>query len=46
MNTACGGKASQIDGQSLHIVEGTNSHDKENDAQYVVWDGAGLSLIR
>ena len=43
MNTACGAKASQIDGQSLHILEGTNSHDKENDAQYVVWDGAGLS---
>ena len=46
MNTACGEKAGQIDGQSLHIVEGTNSHDKENDEQYVVWMGAGLSLIR
>ena len=46
MSTICGEKASQIDGQSLHIVEETNSHDKENDEQYVVWDGAGLSLIR
>ena len=43
MNTACEAKSSQIDGQSLHIVEGSNSHDKENDEQYVVWDGAGLS---
>ena len=34
--TACGEKASQIDGQSFHTVEGTNSHDKENDEQYVV----------
>ena len=35
MNTACGAKSSQIDGQ--RIVEGTNSHDKENDEQCVVW---------
>jgi len=46
MNTACGAKAGQIDEQSLHTVEGTHSHDKENDKQYVVWDGSGLSLIR
>ena len=46
MNTACGTKASQIDGESLHIVEGTKSHDKENVEQYFVWNGSGHSLIR
>jgi hypothetical protein len=46
MNTACGEQAGQIDGQSLHIVEGTHSHDKENDDQYVVWDGSRFSLTR
>jgi len=45
-NTACGANAGQIDGQSFHIVEGVNPHDKENDEQYAVWDGSGLSLIR
>ena len=43
---ACGEKAGQIDGQSLHIVEGTNSHDEENDEQDVIRDGAGLFLIQ
>ena len=46
MNTVCGTKAGQIGGQSLHTVEGTHSHDKEDDEQYVVWDGPALSLIR
>jgi hypothetical protein len=46
MNTARGAKAGQIDGQSLHIAEGPNSHDKENDEQYVIWNGSGLSLTR
>jgi len=45
MNMACGAKAGQIDAQSLHNVEGTHSPDEENDKQYVVWDGSGLSLI-
>jgi len=31
MNTVCGTKAGQIGGQSLHTVEGTHSHDKEDD---------------
>ena len=36
-------KAGQIDGWNLHIVEGTKSHDKEKDEQYVVWfNTAGL----
>jgi len=47
MNTACGANAGRVDGQSFHIVEGANPHDKENDEQYaVVWDGSGLSLTR
>ena len=45
MNTPYGAKAGQIDWQSLHIVEGNNSDDKENDGQYVVWDGSGFPLI-
>jgi len=40
MNTACGAKAGQIDGPGLHTVEGTHSHDKENDEQYVGWGGS------
>jgi hypothetical protein len=43
MNTACGAKAGQIEGQSPHTVEETHSHDKENDEPYVVCDGSGLS---
>ena len=43
MNTAYGEKSGQMNGQSLHIVGGTNSRDKENDKQYVVWDRSGLS---
>jgi len=46
MNPAYGAKPGQIDGLSLHTVEGTHSHDKENDEQYVGWDGSRLSLIR
>jgi len=46
MNPACGAKAGQIDGPSLHTVEGSHSHDKENDEQYVGWDSSRLSLIR
>jgi hypothetical protein len=46
MNTACGAKAGQIDGQGLHTVEETHSHDKENDEQYVVWGGYRFSLTR
>ena len=45
-NTAYGAKAGQIDGQSLHTIEETSSHDGENDEQYVVCDGPGHSLIR
>ena len=36
INTASGRKASRIDEQSLHTVEGNTSHDKENDEQFWV----------
>ena len=36
MNTVYGEKTGQIDGKSLHIVEGNNSDDKENAEQCVV----------
>ena len=45
MNTAYGEKTGQIDGQSVHIVDGNNSDEKEKHEQYVVSDGSGLSLI-
>ena len=45
MDDGYGEKAGQIDGQSLHIVDGNNSDEKENDEQYVFCDGSGLSLI-
>ena len=46
VNTACGAKMGQIDGQNLHAVAGTHSHYKGNEGQYVVWHGSGLSQIR
>jgi len=46
MNPACGAKAGQVDGPSLHTVDGTHSHDKENDEQYVGLGGSRPSLIR
>jgi len=46
VNTACGEKMGQIDGQNRQAVAGTHSHDKGNGEQYVVWHGSGLSQVR
>ena len=34
-------RASQIDTQCIHTVEGDSGNDKEKDERCVVWDGTG-----
>ena len=41
MTTAGDAKASQIDRQCIHTVEGDSDNDKEKEERCVVWDGTG-----
>jgi hypothetical protein len=45
MNTPCGAKSGQVDGQSLRTVAGTPSHDKENDECLSNPTGFGQDLL-
>jgi hypothetical protein len=45
MNTPCGAKSGQVDGQSLRTVAGTPSHDKENDERLSNPTGFGQDLL-